>query len=302
MAGSNKGSSLYVNRKRRQAFYGIMYILPGMLFFAVFCLLPIAMTAWFSLTDYNLARSPSWNSFENYVKVFSNTQLRRALVNTGIYVLITVPLQTLLALSAAAFLADKLRNKYGGFLRAVTFIPILVSYVAASAVWRIIYNSRAGILNQLLGDIGLGPFNWLGSSSTALICVSLVAVWKSAGYFMVIFYAGLMNISNEVNEAAIIDGANSSQRFWLITVPILRPITYMIVTLGIIWSFQAFDLIYQLTGGGPGFSTTTIAYIVYAYAFQDKRIGYACAIAVLLLIVILIIHAVEERMFKEGDS
>lgn len=291
----------FLTRQRRQSLYGMAYILPGMLVLAAFCILPIFMTLYYSFTNYNLAQAPQFIALENYAKVFNNSQLRKALVNTVIYVIITVPLQTIVALLAASFLAEYLNNRYGRFLRGVIFIPILVSFVAAAAVWRIIFNSRGGILNQFVEALGFSPVNWLGSQKTALICVAIVAVWKSAGYFMVIFYAGIMNISVDVKEAAIIDGATPRQRFWHITVPILKPITYMVVTLGVIWSFQAFDLVYKLTGGGPNYATTTVAYVIYAYAFQDHRIGYACAIAILLLVVILAIHLVEQQFFKEED-
>lgn len=290
-----------LTRRHRQELYGWAYILPGLVILAVFCILPIFMTLYYSFTDYNLAQAPEFIAFSNYAKVFTNTQLRKALVNTAIYVIITVPLQTIVSLLAASFLANFLNNRYGKFLRGVIFIPILVSYVAAAAVWRIIYNAKGGVINQVLEAFGMQPVNWLGDASTALICVAIVGVWKSAGYLMVIFYAGIMNISVEVKEAAIIDGATPRQRFWYITVPILKPITYMVVTLGVIWSFQAFDLVYKLTGGGPGFATTTIAYVIYSYAFQDRRIGYACAIAILLLLVILAIHLVEQQFFKEED-
>ena len=208
----------------------------------------------------------------------------------------------MLAMFVANFLAEYLNNRYGRFLRSIIFIPTLVSYVAAATVWEIIYADKGGLLNEFLGLFGIQGMNWLGDPSTALICVSLVAVWKSVGYFTIIFYAGIMNISVDVREASIIDGATPRQRFWRITAPLLKPITYMNVTLGIIWSFQAFDIVYKLTGGGPFNATSTIAYIIYAYGFQDYRIGYACAIAIMLLIVILIIHLIQQRFFDEKED
>ena len=287
---------------RRQAAYGIAYITPGMLIVMAFCILPIFMTLYYSFTKYNLAQPPEFLAFENYQKLFTNSQLRKALWNTVIYVIITVPLQTLLAMFVANFLAEYLNNRYGRFLRSIIFIPTLVSYVAAATVWEIIYADKGGLLNEFLGLFGIQGMNWLGDPSTALICVSLVAVWKSVGYFTIIFYAGIMNISVDVREASIIDGATPRQRFWRITAPLLKPITYMNVTLGIIWSFQAFDIVYKLTGGGPFNATSTIAYIIYAYGFQDYRIGYACAIAIMLLIVILIIHLIQQRFFDEKED
>ena len=287
---------------RRQAAYGVAYITPGMLIILMFCIAPIFMTLYYSFTEYNLAQPPDWIALENYVKVLNNTQLRRAVVNTVIYVIITVPLQTLLAMFVANFLAEYLNNRYGRVLRSIIFIPTLASYVAAATVWKVILASRGGLLNEILGIFGVAPINWLGEPTLALICVSLVAVWKSAGYFTIIFYAGIMNISVDVREAALIDGASPRQRFWKITVPLLKPITYLNVTLGIIWSFQAFDIVYKLTGGGPFNGTRTIAYIIYTYAFQDFRIGYASAVAILLLLVILAVHLIQQHFFEGGDD
>lgn len=294
-----KGPSRLV---RRQAAYGIAYITPGMLIFLVFCIAPIFMTVFYSFTSYNLAQPPTWINLENYEKVFTNPQLRKALFNTVVYVVITVPLQTLLAMYVANFLAEHLNNRYGRFLRSVIFIPTLASSVAAASVWEVILASSGGLLNQVLGIFGVGPFNWLGEPTSALICVSLVAVWKSAGYFTIIFYSGIMNVDASVREAALIDGATPRQLFWKITVPLLKPIIYLNVTLGIIWSFQAFDIVYKLTGGGPFGATSTVAYIIYAYAFQDFRIGYASAVAVLLLLVIFIIHFIQQHFFEDKEG
>ena len=267
---------------RRQAAYGIAYITPGMFIVLAFCILPIFMTLYYSFTSYNLAQEPKFVFLDNYQKLFTNTQLRKALWNTVIYVIITVPLQTLLAMFVANFLAEYLNNRYGRFLRSVI--------------------DKGGLLNEFLGLLGIKGMNWLGDPKTALICVSLVAVWKSVGYFTIIFYAGIINISVDVREASIIDGATPRQRFWRITVPLLKPITYMNVTLGIIWSFQAFDIVYKLTGGGPFNATSTIAYIIYAYAYQDYRIGYACAVAIMLLLVILFIHLIQQQFFEGKED
>ena len=150
--------------------------------------------------------------------------------------------------------------------------------------------------------MGAAPVNFLGKRSSALPSVAAVSIWKSTGYYMVIYYAGIMNVPPDVQEAAIVDGAGPGKRFWYITLPILKPITYMIVTLGIIGSFQVFDLVYKMTGGGPGRATLTVAYMIYSYAFQDKRMGYACALAVGLLVVILLIHLIQTLFFKERDA
>ena len=133
-----------------------------MLILLVFCIAPIFMTLYYSFTEYNQAQPPEWLGLENYEKVFTNSQLRRAVINTVIYVIITVPLQTLLAMFVANFLAEYLNNRYGRFLRSIIFIPTLASYVAAATVWKVILASRGGLLNEVLGIFGIGPINWLG--------------------------------------------------------------------------------------------------------------------------------------------
>lgn len=291
-----------LTRRGRQACIGALYIAPSFILMMVFNVIPIFLSIFYSFTKYNMVKAPVWIGLENYTKLFANKALRDALLNTVNYVIMTVPTQTVFALLIAAFLADSMRNRFGSYLRSVIFIPVIVSLIASATVWNIMYEPKGGLINQFLMLFGMEkPINFLGGKSTALGSVAAVAVWKSTGYYMVIYYAGVMNISSEVREAAIVDGATPVQRFFYITLPILKPITYMIVTLGIIGSFQVFDLVYKMTGGGPGRATYTVAYMIYSYAFQDKRIGYACALAVCLLVVILLIHAAQTLLFREKD-
>ena len=291
-----------LKRQRRQTLIGAAYIAPSFILMTIFNVIPIFVSLYLSFCKYNMVGSPVWIGLENFRKLASNKALGDALINTVNYVLMTVPVQTVLALLIAAFIAERLKNRYGSFLRSVIFIPVIVSLIASATVWSIMYNTNGGLLNQLLGLFGLPAVNFLGSKQTALASVAAVAVWKNTGYYMVIYYAGIMNVSPEIREAAVVDGAKAPQRFWYITLPMLKPITYMIVTLGIIGSFQVFDLVYKMTGGGPGRSTYTVAYMIYTYAFQDKRIGYACALAVGLLVVILVIHLLQTLLFKEKDE
>ena len=234
---------------------GYIYILPSLFFMVCFCLLPIFMSTYFSLTDYDIMTKADFIGLENYKKVFSDKYVVDALKNTFIYVIVTVPVQTFLALVFAAFLADKMQNIVGNFLRSAMFIPVIASSVTAGAIWRTIFGTDGGIINTILGLFGVGEINWLGSSKTALICVCVVAIWKNVGYFLVIYYAGIMGLSPELYEAAKVDGATSIQSFFKITMPLLKPINYLVITLGIIWSFQVFDLSCTVAGvavGRPG--------------------------------------------------
>ena len=291
----------YSPRTRRQIVIGLMYILPSFVLMMTFNVIPIFLSAFYSFTKYNMVSPPAWVGLDNYARLFNNRVLTEALSNTVRYVLITVPTQTVLSLLIAVFIAEHMKNRYGSLMRSVIFIPVIVSLIASATVWNIMYQPKGGLINQLLELLGGEPVNFLGKKASALPSVAAVAIWKSTGYYMVIYYAGVMNVPADVREAAIVDGATPVQRLLHITLPILRPITYMIVTLGIIGSFQVFDLVYKMTGGGPGRSTYTVAYVIYTFAFQDKNFGYASAVAICLLIVILLIHLVQTLLFKEKD-
>lgn len=291
-----------MKRRKKEMIWGYVYILPSLFFMVCFCLLPILMSVYFSFTDYNVMTAPNWVGLDNYRKVFEDPYLKDALKNTLIYVVLTVPIQTFLSLAFAAFFAEKMQNLAGNFLRSAMFIPVIASAVTAGAIWRTIFTTNGGIINSFLEMLGVQGPNWLGDSKTALICICVVAIWKNVGYFLVIYYAGIMGLSPELFEAARIDGATTLQQFFKITLPMLKPINYLVITLGIIWSFQVFDLSYLMTSGGPGRSTVTIVMGIYNSAFKEYRMGYACAMAILLLIVILVINGVENLFFNEKKA
>lgn len=288
-----------MSRKTKEAVQGMIYILPSFVLILIFCIVPIFMSGFFSFTDYNIMNAPEFVGLDNYKKMFQDSYVRDAAKNTLLYVVMTVPVQTFLALVFAAFLAEKMRNKTGGFLRSVMFIPVIASAVTAGTIWRIILNTDGGFLNNILNFFHISSVNWLGSTQTSLLSICIVAVWKNVGYFLVIYYAGIMGIQKELYEAAKVDGAASIQQFTKITLPVLKPITYLVVTLGIIWSFQVFDLAYLMTGGGPGHSSITLVMGIYNAAFKQYKMGYACAMAMFLLILIIIINVIEDLFFKE---
>lgn len=289
-----------MSRKNKEALQGIIYILPSFVLILVFCIVPIFMSAYFSFTDYNIMNPPEFAGLDNYVQMFKDDYVTAAVKNTLLYVLMTVPFQTIISLAFAGFIAQKLNGKKGGeFLRSVMFIPVIASAVTAGTIWRIILSTDGGILNNILGIFGIDPVNWLGSTSTSLVSICIVAVWKNVGYFLVIYYAGIMGIPKDLYEAARVDGATTIQQFTKITLPMLKPITYLVVTLGIIWSFQVFDLSYQMTGGGPGHSSVTLVMSIYNSAFKQYRMGYACATAMFLLVIIVVINMLENLFFQE---
>ena len=283
----------------RNMMWAYIFILPSFVLLVIFHLIPIWMTFRYSLSSYNVIQAPIYIGAENYRKLWKDPFVISSLWNTGIYTLIVVPMQTILSMLIAYLLSRKFNNKLGNFVRSAMFIPVITSMILTSAVWRLLLSGNAeGVVNSVIGFFGIAPVNWLGKSWPALIAVCIIAVWKNTGYFLVIFYAGMMDIPVSLYEAATVDGAGGISQFFYITLPSLKPVVYLVVTLGTIWSFQVFDLVYTLTGGGPGRATTTLVLSIYNSAFKDYKMGYASAISVILLFIVLSVSLLQKAAFR----
>ena len=230
---------------------------------------------------------------------WSDGAFRRAMWQTFVYTIISVPLQTILAMVVAALLARRTRNRFGAFVRSTLFIPVIASMVLVGSVWRYLLATDDGLVNAVLGLFGIGNVNWLGQPASALIVVALVTVWKNIGYFLVIYYAGMLNVPEELYEASALDGAGGIRQFRSITVPTLRPVTLLVVILGTIWSFQVFDLVYTMTAGGPGGGTVTLVLAIYAAGFQNLQMGYASAMAMILFVIVFLASFAQRVLLKE---
>ena len=291
-----------MSRKVKNDIWGWIFIFPSFLTLIVFIVIPILRSFYYSLTDYSVLAEPVFCGIKNYVSAFKDAFVQASLKNTFVYVLVTVPLQTIISMAIAAVIAMKFQNKYGRLIKACLFIPVISSSVLVGTLFTLLFDTDKGIINSVLSVFGIGAVNWLGQSSTALLTVCIASIWKNVGYFLVIFYAGLMDIPVSYYEAAEVDGASKIQQFISITLPCLKPITYLVVTLGIIWSFQAFDMVYAMTQGGPGKSTYTLVYTIYNAAFREYRMGYACAVALILFVFILIVNNIQKLFFGEKED
>lgn len=280
---------------------GWLFVLPSFLTLIIFIAVPILKSFYFSLTDYSVLASPVFCGLKNYIMAFKDSFVQASLKNTCVYVLVTVPLQTILSMVIAAVIAMKFQNKYGRFVKACLFIPVISSSVLVGTLFTLLFDTDKGVINTVLSWFGVAGINWLGQSSTALITVCIAAIWKNVGYFLVIFYAGLMDIPVSYYEAAQVDGASKVKQFFAITLPCLKPITYLVVTLGIIWSFQSFDMVFAMTQGGPGKSTYTLVYTIYNAAFREYRMGYACAVALILFVLILVVNNIQKLFLGEKE-
>ncbi|MBS7174929.1 MAG: sugar ABC transporter permease [Clostridiales bacterium] len=281
---------------------GYLYVLPATIFILVFALIPIIVCCVYSFHKYNLVQSMEFIGVENYVRMVDDPYIKAALKNTLVFTIIVVPLQTFLSMLIAALIAAQKQNWWNGFVKSALFIPVISSMILVGTLWRIIYNPEVGLLNQFLSIFNLPTPNWLGSKDLALLSVCVVSIWKNVGYFMVIYIAALMDIPRDLYEVARVDGASGIQQFLHITLPMLKPITYLVITLGTMWSFQVFDLVYAMTGGGPGTSTVTLVSTIYNAAFREYRMGYACAAAMLLFVIILIVSFIQRKFLNPKDD
>lgn len=291
-----------LSSKTREAIYGYAYILPSFIILLIFFVAPIFMSIFFSFTEYNIIQPFTWIWFDNYKRMFQDIYVSASLKNTLFYTFLTVPLQTIISLVLAAVIAGWFRNFFGKFVKSALFVPVISSAILVGTLWSLIFATDGGAINNILGWFNIKPINWLGDVRTSMLTVCIVAVWKNIGYFLVIFFAGIMDISPSLYEAAEVDGATATQRFFRITMPMLKPITYLVVTLGIIWSFQAFDLVYTMTGGGPHVSSMTLVLTIYSAAFKEYNMGYASAIAFVMLLVIIGINLLKKLIFKEEGA
>lgn len=287
------------NRRRREAASGILFIAPSFLFLLAFFILPIFMSFYYSFTSYNVMSAPIFLGLDNYRKMLTDPFVKSSLINTIIYTFTTVPVQSALALLFAVWLANHFRGAYGGFVKSALFVPVIATSVLVGTLFVFMLATDEGAVNALITALGGTRVNWMGTLKTALPSVCMAAVWKNVGYFLVIFYAGIMDIPASLFEAARVDGGSPLQQFLHITLPALKPVMFLVVVLGTIWSFQVFDLVYAMTNGGPGRATVTLVLTIYKTAFKQYKMGYACAISMLLFLIITLLSMLQKRMFRE---
>ena len=287
--------------RRRESCQGFLYVAPSLVLILVFSLIPILMSFYFSFTDYNVLQPPQWAGLKNYLRMFKDPYVRAALKNTVVFTLVTVPVQTILSLVIAAVIAEFFNNRFGNFIKSSLFVPVIASAILVGTLWFTLLSPR-GVINIILKFFHIPTVNWLGGKMTSMVSICMVSIWKNVGYFLVIYFAGIMDIPRSLYEAAEVDGATPVQRFFHITLPGLSHVTYLVVTLGTIWSFQVFDLVYTMTGGGPGSSTMTLVLNIYNAAFKERSMGYASAIAVLMFLFVILISGIQKLFLKGGDD
>ncbi|GAF14533.1 N-acetyl-D-glucosamine ABC transport system, permease protein 1 [Bacillus sp. JCM 19046] len=275
--------SLWQKIKQNKAAY--FFLLPKLLFFTVFMFVPIIWAFIISFQDWGTF-NVDFIGLTNYFEVFQSPAFRAALVNTLLYTIVTVPAFIITALVLAA-LIHPLGKVSQTFFRAAFYLPTVTSMVIIAMVWRWMYNYRFGLFNYVIEFFGFESVNWLAQTSTALPSLMIMSILIPPGSGIIIYLAAMNNINPSLYEAADIDGASPFQKWWRITLPLLKPTTLYLIIISTIGSFQVFTQIIMMTGGGPGYATETVVHVIYKTAFRDFNFGLASAQSVILFLILM---------------
>ena len=282
---------------RRETTSAYLFLLPSLVFFVGFVVIPMFICLAYSFLDYGLGGVRGFAGLDNYIKLFQDPIFHRGFSNTLLIVVVAVPTVTAFSLWVGSAIY-KMKTFSRSFFRCVFYLPVVTGSVAITVVWKWILHPYNGLLNQLIGTTG---FDWLGNSKTAIWFIILILFTTSIGQPIVLYVAALGNVDNSIIEAAQVDGATKLQVFWRIIWPSIMPTTLYVLVITTINSFQCFALIQLLTRGGPSNSTMTIMYQVYDTAYRLQDFGYANALGVILAIIIAIFSAIQFKVAKTDN-
>ena len=278
----------------------LVFILPALIGFVVFYLIPTIRGFYFSMTQYNLlGNNPRWIGFANYQQIFRDPLFYNALKVTIEYVLINITLQTLLAVLIAAMMQ---RLTQSTLIRGAMLLPWLISNVIAALTWFWLLDYQIGLVNTFIDWIGLDKIPFFGGEHWAIPTIAAVNIWRHMGYTALLVFAGLQTIPDYVYEAASIDGSTEWRSFWRITLPLLRPILALVLVITVTGSFQVFDTVAVTTRGGPVNASRVMQYYIYQKGFAEGQFGYASALSVILFIILITVALVQLKLLKADES
>lgn len=279
----------------------VIMVLPALLVFVTFFILPLIFTAKYSFYSWtNFSQEITFNGLENYRKIFDDPILAKGIKNTLIFAFVTVTVQSLISLPVSVFLNSKIKGS--NIYRAIYFAPAVLSTLVVGYLWKYLMSSSDyGFINQVFTGMGFEKVNFLGNAQIALFAIITISVWQWFGWSMVIYLGSLQSISEELYEAASVDGANGLQKFWHITIPGLAPAIKINFVTSTISGLKIFDLILATTNGGPAHQTETILSLMFS-KFSDGNYGYASAFGMVFLLVSMLVAAVMLGVFKKWED
>lgn len=294
---SKRGMTL----KQKEALTGFTFILLPLVSLVVLMYYPIIRSFFISFFDWNLLQDPKMIGIENYKTLLGDEVFRTSLVNTFKWVIIYVPMSVVTSFLLALLLDRKIKGS--GFFRTFYYLPVVCPIVCVALLWVWIYNTDYGILNFILGLFGIDPIGWLTDAKYSLVAIAIMSTWKWAGYNMLIFLSALQGIDESLYEAAALDGITPWQKLRYIKLPLIMPSIYFVMLTAVIDAFQMYTEIFIMTKGGPGYSTYTVSYYLWSNAFEYNKMGYACAMAVVLFIIIMAITLIQNKFLnREYDT
>jgi multiple sugar transport system permease protein len=300
-------SAAVVTRRRkfskRRARAGRMFVAPNLAAVAVFMVFPLGFSLYMSFQNWDLFRPAKFVGLANYRSLFTGDPLFSiALRNSVVYTVGTVVPTVLISLAVAGVLNRKIKGI--NFFRAVVFLPLAVSSVVMAVVWQFVFNTNNGLLNIMLGWIGISPIPWLVDPKWAMASLCMVSIWRSVPFATVILLAAMQGVPDTLYEAARLDGAGELRQFVSITVPLIRAAVSFVVVISIIHAFQAFDLVYVLTGrnGGPETATYVLGIMLFQHAFAFLEFGYASALAWVMFAILLVLTVVQLRLARRRTA
>jgi multiple sugar transport system permease protein len=299
--GGAGNSITMTKRKVKNMAMAYLFLLPNLVGFLIFTLIPIVCSMGLSFMEWDSANPMVFVGFENFKRLWTDDTFKISLWNTVYYSVFTVPLTMAAALGLAIILNQKMKGI--NIFRTIFFFPHVASLVAIAVVWNLLFHPTLGPVNNILRFLGIAnPPGWTSSVDWAMPVIIIVSIWKSMGYYMILYLSGLQAIPRELYEAAKVDGANSFQRFKSITLPMLTPTTFFVSIMLTIACFKVFDLVSVMTNGGPGRATNVLVFNIYNTAFINYEFGYASAISMILFIIVLAITIVQFRAEKKWVS
>jgi multiple sugar transport system permease protein len=275
----------------REALAGYGFIAPNMVLMALFLFVPILWAVQLSFQESKGFGPEAWVGLDNYARMAADPVFWQSLGNTLLFTAVTVPIELAGGLALAVLLNSVLPAR--GLFRTIIVLPLVISGT--------IFSETSGIVNKVLTALGLSPVAWQSEGSAAMVSVMVTAIWLRIGFNMVIYLAGLQNVSPELYEAARLDGASNGQQFRFVTVPLVGPSTFFLLIMNVISSFQVFDIIFVMTGGGPGFATSVLGTYAYRNGFQIREQGYGAALGIVILIITLLFTYLQWRTSRTRD-
>jgi multiple sugar transport system permease protein len=298
-----KRGRFHVLKRMREEWSAYAMLSPGLILFFVFVVFSVAFSVFISFHQWDILNpAKPYVGLDNYSRLKSDPYFRKALYNTFIYTLFSVPLTMAGGLIIALLLNQSIRGR--AIFRTAFFLPVITPLVVAALMWKWVYNGDYGLANYYLQRLHLidQPILWLSDPDKALPSVIVMTIWKGVGFAMVIYLAGLQAIPEEYYEAAKVDGAGALHRLRYITIPLVAPTSFFLLVIGVIGAFQVFTEVFIMTTGGPLSSTTTIVYYLWTMGFQQFQMGYATAIAYALFAIIFIFTCIQVRfLYREAE-